>query len=304
MVHAGPDSGLKHFTLPAVVLPLALAVAALGMAGGAFSLLGWAAQGMEQNRFAHLQNENARLAQQIEDFQQTVEVFEARMEAAQEMEQEFRNLANLEPIPDDVRRLGVGGPRPFSELQDESSPYSLVREARQTLSRLETLNRQASFQQANFREMIDTLEETQEQLERIPSISPVGTGKFSSGYGNRIDPFTKRTTFHRGADFSAWPGTPVYATADGKIVRAGRQGTLGLMVEIDHGNSIETRYGHNSRILVKVGQTVRRGDVIAEVGSTGRSTSPHCHYEVPVDGEPVNPWRYILDGGPDRRSGV
>jgi murein DD-endopeptidase MepM/ murein hydrolase activator NlpD len=107
---------------------------------------------------------------------------------------------------------------------------------------------------------------------------------------------------HRGLDFSAWTGTPVYATADGKIVTAGRHRTLGLLVEVDHGNGIETRYGHNSRLLVKVGQTVKRGELIAEVGSTGRSTSPHCHYEVHIKGRHVNPWRYILDGGPERNS--
>ncbi|NNE42806.1 MAG: peptidoglycan DD-metalloendopeptidase family protein [Gemmatimonadetes bacterium] len=303
MVHAGPDSGLKHYTLPAVVIPVLLAVLLAGLVGGGLAVLRWTGDRMDRNHVAHLENENARLADQIQDFRRTVQVFESRMQEAQQLEQEFRNLANLEPIPDEVRRLGVGGPRPFTELQDEASPSPVVREARESLDRLEDLNRQVEFQQANFQEMIETLEESRSRLERIPSISPVATGAFSSGYGNRVDPFTKRTTMHRGVDFSAWTGTPVYATADGTVTKAGRQGTLGLLVEIDHGGGIETRYGHNSRVLVKVGQSVKRGDKIAEVGSTGRSTSPHCHYEVRVDGHHVNPWRYILDGGP-RRNGA
>jgi murein DD-endopeptidase MepM/ murein hydrolase activator NlpD len=120
----------------------------------------------------------------------------------------------------------------------------------------------------------------------------------------RPDPFTGRSTMHRGLDMSAWTGTPVYATADGRVRKAGRGGYLGLIVEIDHGNGIVTRYGHNSRLLVKAGQRVRRGDVIAEVGSTGRSTSPHCHYEVHVDGRHLNPLRYILDGGPRVSNGA
>ena len=99
-------------------------------------------------------------------------------------------------------------------------------------------------------------------------------------------------------------GTPVLATANGRVRKAGRAGTLGLLVELEHGNGIVTRYGHNSRLLVKVGEQVARGDVIAEVGSTGRSTSPHCHYEVLVSGRHVNPWRYILDGGPTTSSGA
>jgi murein DD-endopeptidase MepM/ murein hydrolase activator NlpD len=146
--------------------------------------------------------------------------------------------------------------------------------------------------------MVTVLQESKEAMKHRPSISPVRRGWISSRYGMRKDPFTGRQMMHRGVDFSAWTGTPVYATANGTVRKAGRNGTLGLMVEIDHGNGIYTRYGHNSRIVVKVGHKVKRGDKIAEVGSTGRSTSPHCHYEVRVDRQHVNPWRFILDGGP------
>lgn len=173
-----------------------------------------------------------------------------------------------------------------------------MREARETLNRLEELNRQARFQSANFQEMVDSLRAAKEDLDRLPSISPVQDGVFSSGFGMREDPFTGQYAMHRGLDFSAWPGTPVHATAAGIVAEAGGHETLGLYVEIDHGDGIVTRYGHNRRLLVKKGQAVLRGDPIAEVGSTGRSTSPHCHYEVEVRGQFVNPWRYILDGGP------
>jgi murein DD-endopeptidase MepM/ murein hydrolase activator NlpD len=180
----------------------------------------------------------------------------------------------------------------------------VVQEAREALTRLDELNRQAHFQHSNFEKMVATLQESRDELDHRPSISPVSNGWVSSRYGTRKDPFTGRQTFHPGVDFSAWTGTPVYATADGKIRKAGKNGRMGLMVEIDHGNGIHTRYGHNSKLLVKAGQRVKRGDVIAEVGSTGRSTSPHCHYEVHVNGRRVNPWRYILDGGPVLRRGA
>ncbi|HMB69473.1 MAG TPA: peptidoglycan DD-metalloendopeptidase family protein [bacterium] len=304
MVHSGPDTGLKHFSLPALAVPGAAVLLFLGLVGGGMAVLSWTGARVERAHLAQLQAENQRLARQVEDFRQTVEVFESRMEETSQLERELRTLANLDPIPDDVRRLGVGGPLSFAELQDETSPFPQVRRGREALSRLEQLNRQADFQHANFREMVGTLRESREELDRIPSISPIRTGWYSSRYGNRNDPFTGRRTFHRGLDFSAWTGTPVYATADGKVRSAGRSGELGLLVEIDHGNGVRTRYGHNSKLVVKVGQQVKRGAVVAEVGSTGRSTSPHCHYEVHVDGRHVNPWRYILDGGPSMSSGA
>ncbi|MGQ0722083.1 MAG: peptidoglycan DD-metalloendopeptidase family protein, partial [Candidatus Eiseniibacteriota bacterium] len=304
MVHTGPDSGLRHFSVPAVLVPFAIGTVALGLAGGGAALLGWTSSRIDRTHYADLRDENQRLSQRIEDFRQAIGSFEAQMRETQALEEELRNLANLDPIPEDVRRLGVGGPRPLSELQDEASPYPQVRRAREALDRLSELNRQADFQHANFREIVAVLEGSQDELDRIPSVSPVEAGFYSSGYGTREDPFTGRPTFHKGLDFSAWNGTPVRSTADGRVIQAGRSGTLGLLVEIDHGNGIVTRYGHNSRLLVKVGQAVTRGTIIAEVGSTGRSTSPHCHYEVEVDGHCVNPWRYILDGGPTMDSGA
>ena len=298
MVLSDPERGLKHISLPALAIPAVVVICLLGLIGGGASILGWTSSRVEQARMSDLQRENERLTGQLDEIRTTVEIFEAWMEENAAVERELRNLANLEPIPEEVRQLGVGGPPGFSELADGASPSPYVQVAREALTRLDELNRQADFQNSNFREMISALEESRETLDHLPSISPVRQGWCSSRYGTRKDPFTGRPTMHRGVDFSAWTGTPVYATANGTVRKAGKAGTLGLLVEIDHGNGVVTRYGHNSRILVKVGREVRRGDVIAEVGSTGRSTSPHCHYEVHVNGRHVNPWRYILDGGP------
>jgi murein DD-endopeptidase MepM/ murein hydrolase activator NlpD len=298
LIVSGPDSGVRQFSLPAFAVPAAILVCAFGLFGGAISLWQWTFQSFETGRTERLEEENVRLSRQLESILHTVDEFEARMAQNAEVEQQLRNLANLEPIPDDIRRLGVGGPPPLSELADAASPSSHVRTAREALNRLDQLNREAEFRTANFTEVLQSLERTRSELDRIPSITPVRAGRFSSGYGMRVDPFTRQSMLHRGIDFSAWTGTSVVATADGIVTTAGHSGELGLLVEIDHGNGIRTRYGHNSRLSVTVGQRVKRGDTIAEVGSTGRSTSPHCHYEVHVDGDHQNPWRYILDGGP------
>ena len=131
-------------------------------------------------------------------------------------------------------------------------------------------------------------------LSATPSIRPAGGGWVSSGFGYRVDPFTGRRRMHKGLDFAAMTGTPIYAPADGVVSYSGREGGYGKIVSIDHGYGIVTRYAHNSRLLVKTGEKVKRWQKIAEVGSTGRSSGPHLHYEVRVNGVPVNPENYIL----------
>lgn len=127
----------------------------------------------------------------------------------------------------------------------------------------------------------------------LPSIPPVANGWYSSGFGWRLDPFTGRNTFHEGVDFNAEAGTAIAAAAGGIVVYAERHPEYGNMVEVDHGNDMATRYAHASRLLVKVGDVVLRGQKIAEVGNTGRSTGTHLHFEVRHRGVPQNPSRFL-----------
>ncbi len=134
-------------------------------------------------------------------------------------------------------------------------------------------------------------------LAQVPYRKPViGEVEFTSGFGVRSDPFLGRPAMHTGLDFRASTGDPVRATANGKVVSAGWSGGYGRMVEIDHGNGLSTRYGHLSEINVKVGESVKIGQVIGEVGSTGRSTGPHLHYETRIDGEAVDPQKFLRAG--------
>jgi murein DD-endopeptidase MepM/ murein hydrolase activator NlpD len=135
----------------------------------------------------------------------------------------------------------------------------------------------------------------QNQLSRklLPSIPPVHTGFYSSNFGWRVDPFTGQSAMHEGVDFVAKVGTPIYASAGGVVAYASLHPQYGNMVEIDHGNDIITRYAHASKLFVKVGQVVRRGEKIAEVGSTGRSTGAHLHFEVRYKGVAQNPVRFL-----------
>ena len=144
------------------------------------------------------------------------------------------------------------------------------------------------------RAQMDRLNRT---LALVPYRKPViGEVEFTSGFGVRSDPFLGRPAMHTGLDFRAQMGDPVRATANGKVVNSGWSGGYGRMVEIDHGNGLSTRYGHLSQIDVKVGDAVRIGQVIGEVGSTGRSTGPHLHYETRIDGEAVDPQKFLRAG--------
>lgn len=144
------------------------------------------------------------------------------------------------------------------------------------------------------RAQVDKLTRT---LSLVPYRKPViGNVEFSSGFGVRSDPFLGRPAMHTGLDFRASTGDPVRATANGKVVNAGWSGGYGRMVEIDHGNGLSTRYGHLSEIGVKVGEQIKIGQVIGAVGSTGRSTGPHLHYETRIDGDAVDPQKFLRAG--------
>lgn len=159
---------------------------------------------------------------------------------------------------------------------------------------LEQLNVDATLEEVRQQEVLGKLESNSGILLSTPSVWPT-TGWVTSGFGNRKSPFTGQEEFHRGLDISAPRGTPIYAPASGRVVAADKDGSNGLTLVLSHSPSISTRYSHLQRIAVKPGETVKRGDLVAFVGDTGRSTGPHLHYEVLLAGVPQNPLHYILN---------
>ena len=143
--------------------------------------------------------------------------------------------------------------------------------------------------------LLSYLDEHKKLLGSIPSITPIDGGWLSSAFGYRRDPFTHRRAFHRGVDISSPKGTPIYATADGVVDKVKWCSDWGYAVEVDHGNGFTTWYAHCSKVLAERGDHVERGDIIALVGTTGRSTGPHLHYEVRINGKAQNPIYYMLD---------
>ncbi len=204
-------------------------------------------------------------------------------EALRAMETEgeiLRSRAGLPPVDEDVRKLGVGG----TSLAPVADPLE---------EKLHRLNLECELQAASLREIVDRLRARRELWERIPLIAPISSGYLSSRFGPRLDPFTKRVEMHQGLDMRADTGSPVYASASGIVRAAGRQSGYGLVVIIDHENGLESRYAHAGSLNVREGDTVRRGQLIARVGSSGRVTAPHLHYEVRQFGQPLDPVRFL-----------
>ncbi len=162
------------------------------------------------------------------------------------------------------------------------------------LSRLSSLGTQADRQAIELKNLLASLSQKESLLRSVPSARPAD-GWTTSEYGQRISPFTGESTFHRGMDIASNIGVPIYAPADGVVVFAGAKRGFGNFIMIAHGYGIVTRYGHNSQNMVQAGQKVSKGEQIGAVGNSGRSTGPHLHYEVWVNGNPTDPAKFILD---------
>lgn len=222
-----------------------------------------------------------------------VSYFEKKIAELNSFDRKIRIISNLDVTEEDQSFFGVGGSAP-----EEDGSAARLLETQQLLideihRDIDQLLEESSAQERSFRELVDYLKSQKSVLARTPSIWPV-VGWVTSEYGKRKSPFTDRSEFHNGIDIAAPHGRNVVAPADGvvKVVKSDRY--MGKLIWIDHGDEMMTCYGHLRIQSVKVGQQVKRGDVIGTVGSTGRSTGPHLHYGVQVKGEYVNPRRYLF----------
>lgn len=247
-------------------------------------------------RVTKLERENRLLKNQLADFEKEVGALEHHVRQNYDFQKKARILASLDDVSEDVAEVGVGGPnygyvRSLSMLEEDTrSTVTAIK------ADVDKLVRQAKFQRESYGEILASLSDQRNRLNCTPSIRPVPRGYLSSRFGRRMDPITGRASTHYGVDYSARLGTPIFATGDGVVTFAGKWASFGLTVEVSHGFGYVTRYAHTSKILVKKGQRIKRGDVIARVGSSGKSTATHLHYEVLKDGHKKNPLAYVLSG--------
>jgi murein DD-endopeptidase MepM/ murein hydrolase activator NlpD len=207
----------------------------------------------------------------------------------------YRTIFEAEPIPISIRKAGFGGVERYKELQGYDNSELMIA----TTSRLDKLSKQLYIQSKSFDEVAKLVKNKAQLLASIPAIQPISNEELKhqpSGFGWRTHPIYKTPEFHPGMDFASPEGTEIYATGDGAVLRADNMAQgYGNHVVLDHGYGYQTLYGHMSKLAVRVGQQVKRGQLIGYVGSTGLSTAPHVHYEVHKNGQVVNPINFYYN---------
>jgi murein DD-endopeptidase MepM/ murein hydrolase activator NlpD len=243
-----------------------------------------------------LQSMREELKQQkaeVQSFALNLLDYKRQMFLLRDLDTKLRRAVSLGPRDRAQQVLGIGGPDELGiqnlASMGEKKQEEALKEMHQELTQLKGA---ASKQEASIQMLIEYFEDKRSLYASTPSVWPV-RGWVTSHFGIRTSPFSGIQKFHEGMDIAAQTGTPVMAPADGVVVKAGFGTGYGNLVEISHGYGMKTIFAHNSRLNVKAGQRVRRGDVVSYVGDTGSSTGPHLHYEVKVNGLPVNPVKYL-----------
>jgi murein DD-endopeptidase MepM/ murein hydrolase activator NlpD len=278
------------------LIKTAIGGAALGLA--AALLVGYAtmARTADLSRTAHLQDENSRLAQEIGELHGRLSTLSDTLTRISQRDARIRVLANLEPIDPQVQAAGIGGPT-LAARPGLLNAGPAVRRSEEIRVDLNALIRRANLLASSFEEAKDSLASHSQRLAATPSIMPTQGWLTSAFSSMREHPILHIARPHEGIDVTAPMGSPIEAPAAGVVTDAGWESGYGNTVTIDHGYGITTKFAHASKLLVKTGQRVQRGQRIALVGNTGLATGPHLHYEVHVNGRPVDPLKYVL---PDR----
>lgn len=241
-----------------------------------------------------LKAENRALLDQLETTRSSILQLENQLGEISELDNEmYRSVLGMDPISEDERLAGTGGSDPYSHFDLYSEDTAEI--LRWTASRLDNLERRMGIQKMSFDEVKAFYNDNKEWLRNMPAIRPTN-GIILSGYGMRTHPVLGYKRMHHGIDLRADIGTNVYATGDGVVKFAGRRGTYGNLLEIDHGNGYVTRYAHLSGFAdgIRPGTRINRGDLVALSGDTGVTQGPHLHYEVRLNGESLDPLNYLF----------
>lgn len=307
MVIPERTSQVRRFIIPAWVARSTFVVLFFcGVLGVMMVLDYWHVLGqIEENK--DLKIENRRLEQEVQIFRNKLETIESTMERIRTFESRLRVITNLEDRDDFVQRLNSQelpdaatntGAKPKakenSSQETSSLPPDISAKAQQLDDRLARTHASTMVAEQELQDLYELLVDHKTFLAALPTRRPA-TGYFTSGFGVRRAPYGGEVKMHEGLDIANHPGTTIISPADGRVTFAGMRAGYGRIVVIDHGYGLETWYGHTQKTYVNRGDRVYRGQKIAAIGNTGRSTGPHVHYEVRVHGIPVDPLSYILE---------
>jgi murein DD-endopeptidase MepM/ murein hydrolase activator NlpD len=248
-------------------------------------------------RLTYSDTENRRLRGELDDLRAQIDTLSQSMDSVSALDDKFRTISGLKPLDAEVKEAGGGGPAgdASGDAVGLADP-AVAAELTEVSSRLSFLQRLAQVMKESRLEALGKVEATASRLASTPAMTPVHGYLTSSFSRSRFHPVLHLKRPHLGVDIAATTGTPVRAPADGVVRFAGpKPGGYGHVVEVVHGHGFVTRFAHLSTVLVHRGQHIHRGDVLAEVGSTGLTTGPHLHYEVEVDGRRVDPQDFMLD---------
>jgi murein DD-endopeptidase MepM/ murein hydrolase activator NlpD len=263
-------------------------IAAALVTAGLISYIAFRFIGSPKERL--LVQQNDALKDDIREMEKDVKSLQSQMKELEIRDNNvYRSIFEASPIPDSARAKEIEAKQEIA-IVEKIKDHQLVAEIKKTL---DVLKARISAQKKSYAEVEELVKNKELLLSHTPAIQPVSNkdlSRIASGFGYRIDPVYKTTKFHAGLDFAAPQGTPIYATADGTVTTSGNSGNgFGNHVIINHGYGYETLYGHMVRVKASNGTKVKRGEVIGWVGSTGKSTGPHCHYEVHKNGEKIDP---------------
>lgn len=285
-------SNIRKFKLSNHLLKVLLVFGSLSFAAFSFVLYDYTNLKLKTHELNTLRKENAEQKIQLQTFASKMSDVEFQMAKLKQFDKKLRIITNMEVPKDSANVLGIGGPSP----EDDMMTLDIARDrlVKQMHSDIDQLKTEALAQEKSFTELHEYLFKQTSLFASTPAIWPA-RGWVTSTFTYRISPFTGLRQMHEGMDIANAAGTPVVAPSAGIVSRVDRENGLGKMLVINHGYGIVTKYGHLSESYVHVGKRVKRGEKIAAIGNTGRSTGPHLHYEVLVNGVNVNPEKYILN---------
>jgi len=295
MVLPNPTAKAHRFSISKKALKIILSLSSVSLVFLTIFLAQYIQALGERWELASLRKEAKAQKLQIQAFTVAVNDLKKEMNRLKELDAKLRVITDIGPPAEKSQLLGLGGPEEIN-LDNPLSlegrrPEEVLHKMEQDVSRLQA---EAAAQELSFQELTEAMKDRRSLWAATPSIWPV-KGWLTSGFGNRLSPFTGDIAMHNGIDIAAHRDTPIVVSAAGVVSYEGFDSGLGKVVKINHGYGMQTMYGHLSKTAVKIGQRVKRGDVIGYVGNTGLSTGPHLHYEIYVHDVPVNPMRYILN---------
>ena len=294
LIFGQKTSRTRHLRIHKKTFKIGLYLLAFGLLSTIFFFCDYIQVRKKTFELNHLRFETQEQRSKIHFFSSKIEDLEGQLSKLKDFDKKIRIIANLEKGHETTSLMGMGGPSPSDvreKLKSEKDEKGLVQQMRTDIERLKS---EAASREESLSELERLLQTKRDVLVSTPSIWPV-QGWVTSGFGFRANPFTGLTQMHEGMDISNRIGTLIVATADGIISDIGSDWAHGRILVISHGFGMMTRYSHLNKVLVRVGQKVKRGDKIAEVGMSGKTTGPHLHYEIKLNSIPVNPMRYILN---------